>query len=226
MRCNTWMTAQWGYEWHHGDIRCCTETIKRFVDRNNVDSRPLFSVVTALPGESIFFPWTNGVDVEVFQKIFSPKVEFLHRPLILPFISWALFDCPKGVARRLKAGLVVTLKRTKTGKGSVRERERKEKRKIRNTLLFFAWKIVERRKERNININYLENYSPLWARTLRRKDSLANVMGRLARSTFNFVCRLPSPFFRSFYVAVYLSFTFSCPAHLAGTAFNFHDVLF
>lgn len=119
--------AQWEYEWHHGDIHRCTETIKRFVDRNNVDSWPVFSVVTALPGESIFFPWTNGVDVEVFQRIFSPKVEFLHRPLILPFISWALFDCPKGVARRLKAGLVVTLKRTKARKRSGTEERKKEK---------------------------------------------------------------------------------------------------
>lgn len=50
-------------------------------------------------------------------------------------------------------------------------------------------------KERNININYLKKYSPFWMP--RPEDSLENVMGKLARSTFNFVsfllrCSVPS----------------------------------
>lgn len=75
--------------------------------------------MTALPGESIFFPWTNRVDVEVFQRIFPAKVKFL-RPLIPPFISRVLFDCPKG-AGRLKARLALS----KRLKKNIDEKERK-----------------------------------------------------------------------------------------------------
>lgn len=55
------------------------ENRKVFVDRNYVDLRASFFSMTALPGESIFFPWTNRVDVEVFQRIFPSHRRFRLR---------------------------------------------------------------------------------------------------------------------------------------------------
>lgn len=85
-----------------------------------------------LPGGSIFLPWTNGVDVKVFQRILSPKVESLRRPLILSFISQALFDCLKGAAGRENSP------GQSKGRGRWEKVEKERKRETRDALLFLA----------------------------------------------------------------------------------------